>query len=205
MHDSKIIIFTPTTAEAAVFDGFSIKNGSQAGVEVSGVGMAEIAASVSSAAGAVPSKPVPPLALLAGIGGAYPGRGLEPGDCVAVASETVGDLGAVRDGNFMPLFQKEYNCPLAGSITSVRTVRSLTVNCIRGPSLADTGEFDLENMEGAAFFAVCSALGIPYLEVRAVSNMTTDPRGEWNIPGALDSLREGVRKIVGDLLSSGAI
>ena len=129
--------------------------------------------------------------VLAGIAGAYPDSGLAPGDCVVVASERVADLGAVRDGGFTPLYQKEYTCDV--KCNALPTVAGNTVDC---GGRADTCGAQIENMEGAAFFAVCDALGIPFIEVRAVSNMTTDPRPEWQLDKAVRSLAEGVNTII---------
>lgn len=175
-------------------------------ITVGGMGMAETAAAVAGII-ARGSADWPDLVVLAGLAGAYPGSGSEPGDCIVAGSESIADLGAVRSGVFAPLFAKEYHSPLAARQAALPVARSLTVNCIGGPheGYHAAGEYGIENMEGAAFFAACTAAGLPFVEVRAVLNLTTDPRGEWRIDEALRSLRTGTLRIITELLHSGTI
>jgi futalosine hydrolase len=50
---------------------------------------------------------------------------------------------------------------------------------------------DIETMEGAAFFYVCSRENIPFLAIRAVSNkVELRNREKWNIPLAINNLSE---------------
>ena len=52
-------------------------------------------------------------------------------------------------------------------------------------------EADVETMEGAAFFEVCLRHGIPFAEIRAVSNRVgEEDRTRWDIPLALKNLQE---------------
>jgi futalosine hydrolase len=56
---------------------------------------------------------------------------------------------------------------------------------------------DIETMEGAAFFYVCSKENIPFLALRAVSNRV-EPRdkAKWNIPLALKNLSDELGKVL---------
>lgn len=154
--------------------------------------------------------------VLAGICGAYPGRGLNIGDVVRVDSEKVGDLGVVeRDGSFTPWHkvcgnpakaalssvhvQVYESSPLRGVpdwLSSLKTVAGLTVNCCTGTSAmakerVQNFNVDIESMEGAACFSVCHAFGVPCYEIRAVSNIATDrDKTTWRIQSALDVLRK---------------
>lgn len=194
----KITILVPTDEEAV-----EIRNKRLNGVNicVSGVGMAETAAAVTK----VLLNNRPDVIILAGIAGAYPASGLKAGDCVSVASERVCDLGAVRDSAFTPLYQKEYHSPLAGKLRSLKKAAGSTVNTgATEPEriYINTDNFKtcaIENMEGAVFFAVCEAADIPFLELRAVSNLTTDSRAEWKLDEAVISLADGVEKIITEL------
>ena len=48
---------------------------------------------------------------------------------------------------------------------------------------------DIETMEGAAFFDVCLRRGVPFAEIRAVSNRVgEEDRSRWDIPLALRNL-----------------
>lgn len=97
----------------------------------------------------------------AGIAGASD-RSVAVCEVVAVAGERIAELPgkyAVRyAADFIP--------------AGLRTVESNTTN---RTGVAASGT-QIENMEGAAFLAVCRAFGVPGAEVRAVSNYTDDPR-----------------------------
>jgi futalosine hydrolase len=56
---------------------------------------------------------------------------------------------------------------------------------------------DIETMEGAAFFFVCSMEKIPFIALRAISNMV-EPRNRenWDIPLALQNLTERLREVL---------
>jgi futalosine hydrolase len=56
---------------------------------------------------------------------------------------------------------------------------------------------DIETMEGAAFFYICSRENIPFLAVRAVSNRV-EPRNKekWNIPLAISNLSLKLKEVL---------
>ena len=51
---------------------------------------------------------------------------------------------------------------------------------------------EIENMEGAALFAMAQAEEVRCGEIRAISNYVGEERGEWDIPLALDRLTETI-------------
>ena len=52
---------------------------------------------------------------------------------------------------------------------------------------------DVESMEGAAFFEACLAAGVPFVEIRAISNAVGEAdRSRWVIPLALDNLKKAL-------------
>jgi nucleoside phosphorylase len=59
-------------------------------------------------------------------------------------------------------------------------------------------------MEGAALFHACLTLGVPFLELRAVSDLV-GPRDKaaWDIPGAIKVLNEHLVRVVDTLASEG--
>lgn len=57
---------------------------------------------------------------------------------------------------------------------------------------------EVENMEGAAFFAVCEALGVTCCEIRAVSNYVGEPFGQWAVEEAVGNLTEKLNQIFGN-------
>ena len=49
--------------------------------------------------------------------------------------------------------------------------------------------------EGAAFFAVCDALGVACCQIRAVSNYVGEPFGQWAVEEAVGNLTEKLNQI----------
>lgn len=188
-----ITILAPTEAEAEPLRRqFAEKCGHE--ILVSGVGMAETAAAVCSLL--VDPRPRR-LVILAGIAGAYPDSGLTAGDCVVVDRESVADLGAIREGAFKSLYNKGYACPIADGIKSTPKVSGATVST--GGTLGRIGGAQIENMEGASFFAACLAAGLDFAEIRAVSNLTTDERSQWRLEEALSALGPAVARVIEEL------
>ena len=51
---------------------------------------------------------------------------------------------------------------------------------------------EIENMEGAALFALAEAEGVPCGEIRTISNYVGEERKDWNIDLALERLTETI-------------
>ncbi|MEG1612276.1 MAG: hypothetical protein RRZ83_02645 [Alistipes sp.] len=162
----KTVVLFPTIEEGKAF----ILSEPPVPVFISGVGAAQIAAAVVRA---IKAKK-PDLILLAGIAGAY-NHTLAVGSVVEVTRERTASLPAK--------YSQEY---LVDPVTDLDEVRSNTVDC----SGAEAADAQIENMEGATFFALCEALGVRACEIRAISNYVGDPFEQWNIPGATEKLTE---------------
>ena len=96
------------------------------------------------------------------------------GEAVEVVCERTAELPGRFVGEYRP----------TGVATGLRGVASNTVHG-RG---CEAGEASIENMEGAAFFAVCRAAGVCCAEIRAVSNRVGDDFSLWRIDEALAAL-----------------
>jgi len=157
------------------------------------------------------ANPKPDLVINAGIAGSYD-EALAIGSVVMPVTERFADLGIESDGKVVTLFEAGLSDPdqfpfsrgiincsnqfteLAGSV--LKKVNAITVNTCTG-SLSTIERIkkkfnpDIETMEGATFFYICSRERIPFLSVRSVSNKV-EPRSKalWNIPLALDHLAE---------------
>lgn len=162
----RVAYIFPTVEEAK---SFIIEN-PKALTFVSGVGMAAVAATAVRAAKAKK----PHLMILCGVAGAYDPN-LMKGEVVEVTEERVGGL---------PERYRESYC--LEPLTELRPVVSNTVN--RCGCEAEGAQ--IEQMEGAAFFAVCEALGIEAAEIRAISNRVGEPREEWAFDEAVKNLTE---------------
>lgn len=189
----KIIVLFPTQGEAAAFLE-SGGAGRVAGVEICGVGIAEAAAATAAAI----IRYAPSTIVLAGIAGAYPRSPFKVGDVLLVGSELIADLGAMHPAGFKPMYVKRYDCPYASNLKSLPKGASNTVSTAALPFL-EVGNADVENMEGAGMFAVCLKAGVPFLEVRAVSNPVSASHRRWNIPLAVENLSRGLNRLLDEI------
>jgi futalosine hydrolase len=127
--------------------------------------------------------------VVCGVGGAYPGSGLEVGDVVCAATECYGDLGATSPSGFLDM--KALGFPVVDAPTPLfnelpmhlfpveRRVPFVTVSSCTG---TDGAARDIEgrtagaveSMEGAAVAHVAHLHGVPVGEVRGISNIVTN-------------------------------
>ena len=148
------------------------------------------------------------LAINAGIAGAL-NRGLQIGDVVQVASERFADLGVQEasggftdvhelgliEANEGPFAEGKLVNEAASQFAFLPAAQGISVNKVHGypPDIeairAKYPEAEVESMEGAAFFYACLSEGIPFLEIRAISNyVEARNRENWDIPLAIERL-----------------
>ena len=172
------VVLFPTADEAAAFR----RRYPRVPCRIAGVGPA--AAAAATAQTIVAERPE--RLLLAGIAGAYAASGLAVGEVVAVSEERVAGLPAKYADVYRPTLLPE-GLPTA--------ISNSVVQCG-----AEAAGAQIENMEGAAFFAVAAALGVPAAEVRAVSNRVGEPFAAWRVAEACEAVaRELERMIVGEI------
>ena len=160
-----------------------------------------------------------------GVGGAYPGSGLAPGD-VALASACVyGDEGVEAPGGWIstegigiPLLEhggtrifneivldpglvERARAALQASGTTARvgpfvTESACSGTTARGEVLARRFGALCEGMEGAALAHVASLYEVPFLELRAVSNAVEDrDLSRWRLAEAAEAAQRAVRVV----------
>ena len=161
-----MVYIFPTELEAAPFRRIC----PDAEIHISGVGMAATAATLARLA----TKCREACYVLAGIAGGY-------GDAVALCD--VVEVVCERCAELPERFVKEYRVVPR---TRLRAVRSNTV--CRPMERASGAE--VENMEGAAFFAMAEALGLSVIEIRAVSNHVGESFDRWSVDEALEALAQ---------------
>ena len=173
-----------------------------------------------------PSKPRPDLVIQAGIGGAYVPGGLQVGDLAIATEEVYGDVGVITPDGWLsaeaigipllPATEGDSTRPArfnhfpldaelasrAAAITGARTGRFLTlaqVTGIRtvGDELYARHSAICESMEGAAAAHVCALHGIPFLEIRAISNLVEDRhRSRWRLRDASLAAQHATLKVL---------
>jgi len=160
------------------------------------------------------------LVINAGIAGSFH-PDLRPGAVVQVVEEQFADTGIEDKGRFLTLFEaglengdafpykdgalhnsNNFNLPPLNALPKVRSVTSNTAhgNAKSIESLRIKFNPEIETMEGGAVFYVCLKEGIPFFELRSISNMV-EPRNikNWNIPLALKNLKQTLQNIFEDL------
>lgn len=159
----------------------------------------------------------PDLALNAGIAGSYKDE-FPIGDVVMPLSDCFADAGIEDGKNFLTLpeaglssanefpFKEGHLLADPGYSVQmkrlVKLVRAITVNTATGTETTRNKLLikfnpDIETMEGATFFYICSREKIPFLALRAISNkVETRNKSNWNIGLALDNLSEKLNEVI---------
>ena len=149
------------------------------------------------------------LAVNAGICGSYIHQ-VGIGNVVEVVEECIVDIGAEEKDRFLTVFDLGLSDPNSAPYTNgiminnrsfesdvirkLPKVKGATVNLIpgRNQNIKNSGIVyspDIETMEGAAFFYACLWEGIPFTQIRAVSNYVEErDKSKWNISLAVKNL-----------------
>jgi futalosine hydrolase len=221
----RILVVAATRAEIAPFIDFLVQNWEADGADafvkagrridmlISGVGMP--ATSYSLTKKLITGKGYD-LVLQAGIGGSYE-RSLPLGSVVLVHSELFADLGAedhyqfrdvyelgLADKDAFPFSNGTLVNPLAGSAGSIALPRvsGLTVNSTTGSAFSAQLRWEkygctLESMEGAALHYICLMEGMPFAQVRSISNyVEARNRPAWEIGKAIVALNGWLKEYV---------
>ena len=171
MWANSMILLFPTELEASRLR----KLRPDLDIRICGIGAVETATEVARIL-RTERKPL----LLCGIAGAYD-KSLNKGDVVAVTEERFAYLSTGYDRSYLASMVVE----------GLPMVRSNTVSHC---SMAADGA-EVENMEGAALFALAQAEGVRCGEIRAISNYVGEERKDWNIDLALERLTETLLNI----------
>ena len=219
----KLLYVTATSAEAEVLKKTSglraIPGGYQTGtieisVLVAGVGSISTGWAMQKWI-AVNEKP--DLVINSGIAGSFKDD-LAIGDVVMPMSDCFADAGIEDGNNLLTLaeaglisgneFPFSNGLILADPKYAVQMksilipVRAITVNTVTGSEstrdkLVRIYNPDIETMEGATFFYICSREKIPFLAIRAISNRVEHRnKSNWNVPVALDNLSEKLHDVI---------
>lgn len=156
------------------------------------------------------------MAIQVGVAGAF-NTNLALGDIVRVHSEVLGDLGVENRDEYLDIFETgliaandfPYQDGALGNDFSEQIfdinlpqVKGLTVNTVSGSEATIAKRkaiynADIETMEGAAFHYACIVHGIPFVQIRSISNYV-EPRdkSKWKMKEAIAQLNEYLIKLV---------
>lgn len=159
----------------------------------------------------------PDLAINGGIAGSYNDE-IFIGDVVMPLSDCFADAGIEDGDNFYTLFDAGLvnadvfpykNGKIYSDLTFkekifniLKPVSAITVNTSTGSEtsrlrLQKKFNPDIETMEGATFFYICSLEDLPFLALRAISNkVEIRNKNNWNIPLALNNLSEKLFEVL---------
>ena len=141
------------------------------------------------------------------------------GEVVSVVSDEFADLGIEKENEFLTLFESGFmdgndfpfeqgilKAPESNGLFDLKKVKGITTNKSHGriASIAEVkSKFSaqVESMEGAVVFYVCSWFGVPGFQIRSISNFV-EPRdsAKWNIPLALEKLNVAVLNVLKKLM-----
>src|SRR5512133_86098 len=217
----RILYVTATWAEAGTFNKILEANPVPAGLEnseirslVTGVGAIATAWSLEEW---IHNNGKPDLAINAGIAGSFCEEYII-GDVVMPYSDCFADSGIEDGDKFLTLYEAGLaskdespyrdGCLYMDSVlrdklkSIVKPVKAITVNTATGSEstrgkLVQKFNPDIETMEGATFFYICSQENVPFLALRAISNkVTRRNRADWNIALALNNLSETLLDVI---------
>ncbi|TSD64978.1 futalosine hydrolase [Inquilinus sp. KBS0705] len=142
------------------------------------------------------------LAINLGIAGSFD-RCIPLGDIVEITEDTLSELGAEDDENFLPITQMGFGESTFKATQSIANLSNnfkltqataITVNTVHGnqvsiQKLQARHNSQIESMEGAAFFHACNTAMVPCIQIRAVSNYVEKRnRDNWQIGLAVKNL-----------------
>ncbi len=171
-----MIFLFPTELEAQPFRSKC----PHAQIVICGVGAAECAASTAAIITEYKLRGELPELLLAGIAGSYSLKDVAIGEVVEVVSEYIAAL--------PQRFAVHY------TLEARSTLRAVSSNTVNKQGESPTSA-QIENMEGAAFMAVCAREGVRHMQIRAVSNGVGDNFVTWLIDEACEALADVLSKM----------
>jgi futalosine hydrolase len=219
----KILFVTSTATEANVLEKLAGFRKWHEGYRSGNIEITPLIAGIGSMSTAwemkqwIAQNEKPALAINAGIAGSF-NHDFGKGTVVMPVTDCFADSGIEDGDNFVTLSEagladaNEFpfrngllhaDSFYAGKFKAVvQPVSAVTVNTASG-SVATIDKLvrkfnpDIETMEGATFFYICARECVPFLAVRAVSNMV-EPRNRssWNIALALDNLSVRLNEII---------
>jgi futalosine hydrolase len=136
------------------------------------------------------------------------------GDIVEITEDTLAELGAEDDKEFLPItqmgfgestFKATQGLNTVYKTAALKQVTAVTVNTVHGneasiKKLQTRLNVQIESMEGAAFFYACREAGVRCIQIRAVSNYVEKRnRDNWQIGLAVKNLNTFAAALIEEL------
>ena len=211
----RILIVAATAAEVDPCLS-RMKAGAGIDVLVTGVGMVATAVRCAEAL----TRQRYDLALNLGVCGSFDSS-LQPPGTVHVVSDRIAELGAEDGERFLTIQElhllgdDEFPFrggrllneapPVSTVLSALPAVQGITVNTVHGnersiDAVVRRFRPQVESMEGGAFMYACLVQGVPFAQVRAVSNVVERRnRGAWKLKEAIDNLNATALDIIAHL------
>ena len=138
-----------------------------------------------------------------GIAGSFHSK-FSIGSVVQVGTDRLVELGVEDNDRFVPademnlIPKQEVHFESSNRVVELPIANGITVNRVHGSAdsiqrIRDQFNPDIESMEGAAAAYVCEQFNVPWVQIRAISNMV-EPRNReaWNVPLAIKNLHAEV-------------
>lgn len=158
------------------------------------------------------------MVIQAGVAGSF-NDFLLPAEVVVVESDCFADSGIREKGAFTPLFEtaladansfpfnkgRLINSHAILGNTALKKVSAVTVNTITDDSeqideIVRIFSPEIESMEGAALHYVCMMEGVPFVQLRSISNKVGERNKElWKLDEAILNLNEQLVRIIRSL------
>jgi futalosine hydrolase len=204
----RVLVVAATDGELASIDARSLPQSHSIARLITGVGMVATSVAVSRAL----ARETYDVALNLGVCGAFD-HAVRLGTVVHVVSDELSELG-VEDG---PVFVAARDMGLGGerlanthppasaTLRALPQVHGITVNTVHGNDASIAAvrarlKPDVESMEGAAFMYACLAAGVPFAQIRAVSNhVERRNRAAWRLDDAIAALGLCATAVINEL------
>jgi futalosine hydrolase len=155
------------------------------------------------------------MVIQVGIGGTF-SDSITLGDAVVIEKDCFADLGLWAQQQFSNVFDMQlaeknsfpfedgwllnkhiHNIPLAFNIQTAITVNTINDDVDYLQQLQEKYNAAVETMEGAALHYACILEGVPFIQIRGISNKVGErDKSKWKIPAAIQSSNELVEKIL---------
>ena len=151
------------------------------------------------------------LAVNIGVAGSFRKK-IALGSVVSVISDCFADLGAEDGSKFLTLEEiglshgrgkkEEGRWKDKKALLGLKKVKGITVNTVHGNSASIKKVMkkfnpDIETMEGAAFLYACNQMGIPCLQIRAISNyVERRNKKNWQLNLAIRNLHISLDRLL---------